>query len=242
MGHRKCSITKHLEIVKGNINDYHYLKRFHYRSGSLGPNAAIYTIKDSHPVRQAMSAAIGVIIYTMPAPNLEMRNIATGQIFTGLGDRRLHLQLVNKNIRCISRVIIEPRYRGLGLASWLVYETMPKIGVPIVESLAVMGKVNPFFEKAGMKAYPAKQAARSIKLIAALSMVGVEQEDFLEPIEVHAALSGLYSPESDFIEKQIASYLQAYGKRKDMPIGIERTRYVLRSLSDRPVYYIWQNG
>jgi hypothetical protein len=47
-------------------------------------------------------------------------------------------------------VIIEPRFRSLGQAVRLVKETMPLMNVPFIEALAVMGRVNPFFEKAGM--------------------------------------------------------------------------------------------
>jgi hypothetical protein len=36
-------------------------------------------------------------------------------------------------------------------------------------------------------------------------------------------------------------FLQAYGKRREMRAGIERTRYVLSKLTGRPVYYIWFN-
>jgi len=106
----------------------------------------------------------------MPVPGLELRNVATDNFFVGF-DRSTQLALINKNIRCISRVIIEPRFRGLGLASRLVRKTMPKMDVPIIEAMAVMGLVNPFFEKAGMRAYTAKMPARCVQLTEAFSMV-----------------------------------------------------------------------
>jgi predicted GNAT family N-acyltransferase len=67
-----------------------------------------------------------------------------------ISGKKTRLSLINKNVVCITRVIIDPRFRGLGLASRLVRETMGQMGRPIVESAAVMGHVNPFFEKAGM--------------------------------------------------------------------------------------------
>ena len=76
-------------------------------------------------MRKGYESVVGVIVYIMPAPSLELRNVATGGVFGGLGDRGMQLQMVNENIRCVGRVIIEPRYRGLGLSSWLVKETMP---------------------------------------------------------------------------------------------------------------------
>jgi GNAT superfamily N-acetyltransferase len=177
----------------------------------------------------------------MPVANLELRNAAMGGMFCGFGDRRLQLQMVNKHIRCISRVIIEPRYRGLGLASRLVAETMAKLGVAIIEAMAVMGRVNPFFEKAGMKRYEGRLPARSVRLIEALGMVGIDESEFIDPSSVQAKLDGLGKSEAAFIEQQMDIFLQGYGRRREMRAGIARTRYVLSKLTGRPMYYIWFN-
>ena len=109
-----------------------------------------------------------------------MRNIATGGIFAGL-DKGTRLKLINKNIRTISRVIIEPRFRSLGLAVRLVKETMPIMDVPFVEALAVMGRANPFFEKAGLTRYDAPISASCVRLIEAFSAVGVDEQDLIDP-------------------------------------------------------------
>ena len=135
----------------------------------------------------------------MPTPGLELRNIATANLFAGL-DRRTQLALLNKNIRRISRVIIEPRFRGLGLASRLVRETMPQMNVPIIEAMAVMGLVNPFFEKAGMKAFTAKMPARCVQLAEALSMVAIEKQELIDPQKVQRKLDSLPRAEAEFID------------------------------------------
>lgn len=183
---------------------------------------------------------VGVIVYTMPTPGLELRNIATGNLFAGV-DRRTQLALLNKNIRRISRVIVEPRFRGLGLASRLVRETMPQMNVPIIEAMAVMGLVNPFFEKAGMKPYTAKIPARCVQLAEALSMVGIEKQELIDAQKVQRKLDRLPTTKAEFIELQIRLFLQSYGKRRNMPLGLEQTRYILSKLTARPVYYIWFN-
>ncbi len=176
----------------------------------------------------------------MPSPALELRNTATAGLFTGL-DRSTQLALVNKNIRCISRVIIEPRFRSLGLASRLVSETMPKVDVPIVETLAVMGLVNPFFERAGMHPFTAPLPRRCTELIEAFSLVGIEQHQLIDPAYVQRQMGELAWPKADFIESRIRRFLQSYRGRRDMAPGLERTRYILSKLTDRPVYYIWFN-
>jgi GNAT superfamily N-acetyltransferase len=236
-----CTVTRHVEIVSGGPAEYNYLSRFHYRTGVACGPAAIYAMKDTHPCRARFAPVVGVIVYTMPTPHVELRNFATGGFFCGFGDRRLQLQMVNKYVRRIARVIIEPRYRGLGLGSRLVAETMPRLGVAIIEAMAVMGAVHPFFEQAGMKRYEAKPSAGSVKLVEALGMVGIEEREFIDTHAVHDKLAGLAGREADFIETRIAYFLQNYGKRRQMQPGTERTRYVLSRLTARPIYYIWFN-
>jgi len=238
---RSCSVTKKLQIIRGSLEDYKQLAHYHYRDSHLGPFTAIFAIRPAKALgAQSGPRTIGVIVYTMPSPAIELRNIATDNLFAGL-DRTTQLDLVNKNIRCIGRVIIEPRFRGLGLASRLVRETMPEMGVPLVEAMAVMGLVNPFFEKAGMKAYAAKMPARCAQLIEAFSMVGIEKDMLISPQKVQQKLDQLRQPEVEFIELQIKLFLQSYGKRRNSQAGLERTRFVLSKLTIRPVYYIWFN-
>lgn len=237
---KSCSVTKDLQIVRGGFDDYKQLSRFHYREGSgrIGPFTLIFALKAT--AAKSGVATVGVIVYRMPTPALELRNVATNNLFIGF-DRATQLSMVNKTIRCISRVIIEPRFRGLGLASRLVRETMPKIGFPIVEALAVMGLVNPFFEKAGMISYTAKMRARCVQLIEALSLVGIESKELIEGQKVHKKLQQLGQAKAKFIEREIEYFLQSYGKRRYMPAGPERTKYTLTKLTARPVYYIWFN-
>ncbi|MHC4460388.1 MAG: hypothetical protein ACYS30_03045 [Planctomycetota bacterium] len=229
----KCSVCRKLRIVRGCLDDYKQLADYHYRDSRLTAYAAIFAMRFG-------DETIGVIVYAMPNAGLELRNIATDNLFAGF-DRSTQLALINKNIRRISRVIIEPRFRSLGLATRLVRETMPQMNVPIVEAMAVMGLVNPFFEKAGMKAYKAKMPARCEQLAEALSMVGIEKDLLIDPQKAQERLSQLKGAEAEFIKLQMRNFLQSYGKRRQMQPGPERTRFVLSKLTLRPVYYIWFN-
>jgi len=223
------------------LEDYKELAHYHYRDSRLGPFTTIFTIRPAKVLAGSFGVkTIGVIVYTMPSPGLELRHIATGNLFAGL-DRSTQLALVNKNVRCIGRVILEPRFRGLGLASRLVRETMPQMNVAIIEAVAVMGLVNPFFERAGMTAYTAKMPARCVQLVGAFSMVGIERRELLEPRKVQQRIDGLERDKANFIGHEIRSFLESYGKRRNSMAGLERTRFVLSKLTERPVYYIWFN-
>jgi hypothetical protein len=237
-----CTIKKYLKIVPATIADYKPLSRFHYRNCRTGPIAAVYKIIDTHPMRSEIDPIVGVIIYSMPACSVQLRNMATKGLFTKLGPAA-NMQLLNNNIRTISRIVIEPRYRALGLAYELVQKTMPLLNMPYIEALAVMGKVNPFFERAGMMRYEAPQSARCIQLAQALSAVGIEQSDLVDMERTHNILHSLGGKQKMFIEKQITYFLTAYGRRiKNLPDSIRRTEFFISRLSDRPVYYLWRNA
>jgi hypothetical protein len=113
--------------------------------------------------------------------------------------------------------------------------------VPIIEAMAVMGLVNPFFEKAGMKAFTANMPTRCVQLVEAFSMVGVEKEELIDSEGVQGKLARLGQREAEFVELQIRHFLQSYGKRRYERAGLERTGFVLSKLTFRPVYYIWFN-
>jgi len=234
----RCSILRKLKIEAGDINDYKQLARYHYRHSKLGPYSSIFAIKADRMPGLLQKQTIGVIVYAMPAMAVEMRNVALGGILNHISQRD-KLSFINQNIRNISRVVIEPRFRGLGLATKLIRETLPLVNVPIVEALAVMGHVNPFFEKAGMTAYKAKEPLRCVQLTEAFSAVGIAGENLISPQAVQQKLDALLKQEKDFIEQQIKIFLQSYSTKRNMPAGLERTKFVLGKLAERPVYYVW---
>ena len=131
---KECSLTREIHIEKGTKADYKALSQFHYRSTSLPPPRKIFAMK-------RRNETCGVIVYSYPPPTIFGRS----QVWKGN-----HKQL-QEQISTITRVIIHPKYRAIGLGTKLVKETLPLAGTPYVETLAVMAKYNPLFEKAGMQ-------------------------------------------------------------------------------------------
>jgi hypothetical protein len=240
MKNSECTITANLEIVSGTRRDYESLWQYHYLEIHLRAYAAIYVLRSAYCVpRKTNAEPIGVIVYAMPTAGCSMRSGAMS-FLSGL-DRRTRLNLLNKNVRTISRVIIEPRFRSLGLAARLVRETMPLMNVAFIEALAVMGQVNPFFEKAGMTRYDAPPTPACVRLLEAFDAVGIGEKDLNEPRLVQQKLDALSTDKTRFIECETALFLQCYGRRRLMQPGIKRTGFILNKLTDRPVYYLWQN-
>ena len=131
---RECSIVKETRIEEGTYRDYKQLAEFHYRSRASPYPRKIFTLKRG-------SELCGVIVYNHPPMNVKGRSL----VWKGSFDR------LRSELSTISRVIVHPKYRSIGLGQKLVRETLPLAGTPYVETVAVMAKYNPFFEKAGMR-------------------------------------------------------------------------------------------
>jgi ABC-type ATPase with predicted acetyltransferase domain len=129
-----CSVSKHMRIREGTTTDYHKLAEFHYReSKRLPPPRKIFAIE-----RTDINELAGVIAYSYPPPMCFGRSKA-------LQGRRLKFKELNNQLSIISRVILHPKYRTIGLGTKLVKETLTLAGTPSVEAVAVMAKYNPFF-------------------------------------------------------------------------------------------------
>ena len=101
---------------------------------------------DGDPVFPRL-AAVGVLSF----PTL--RHLARERAL-GLAASLSHkerLAFTNAHVRTISRVVVHPQFRGLGLASELVRKLIDVCPTRYVEASAVMAHVHPFFEAAGMR-------------------------------------------------------------------------------------------
>ncbi|MBX5327322.1 MAG: ATP-binding cassette domain-containing protein [Candidatus Bathyarchaeia archaeon] len=159
----QCTIAKHTRIIEGTILDYHKLSQFHYReSRRLPPPRKIFTMQ-----RTDMKELVGVIVYSYPPPTCFGRKKALAK------QRLLTMKEMNQQLSIISRVVLHPKYRTIGLGARLVKETLPLVGTPYVEAVAVMAKYNPFFEKAGMIKFATQHSDASCKeAIQSLSKIG----------------------------------------------------------------------
>ncbi len=168
-------------IVRAAMADYESLGRFHYLAGPPAAHKRVYAIRApwavrGGAVRLGLPDVAAVLVVSPPLVNVRGRNIATHGRYTG-PDRASAISLLNAEIECISRVIVHPVYRGCGLAVRLVRHALATAETPMVEALAAMGAVHPFFERAGMKAYRLERDRHSARLISAAEAVGLGAEE-----------------------------------------------------------------
>ena len=182
------SMDAEFAIERGGIKDYRALAQFHYRGAHPGAVTAVFRMIHRSDERslndryrrmglgivnvlmktQTIERAIaGVLVRSMPALSCRLRDIATGGRYSALRPRDAAIML-NREVRCISRVVVDPRFRGLGLAVKLVRHALhqPEEGV----IYTAMGRISPFFEKAGMKRYdrPLRTRTAHARLLDAL--------------------------------------------------------------------------
>lgn len=243
---RVCSITQSMRIEEGTIQDYKKLAQFHYReSGGLPPPRKVFTLKRN-------KETVGVIVYSYSPITCFGRSKAF--------PKRLTTEQLNQDFSIISRVVLHPKYRTMGLGARLVRETLPKAGTRYVEAIAVMARYNPFFQKAGMKKIaeqepdPSCQKAveelrklgfnpillasekQNLKRLEELNREGMSRcKNILVNVQ-HPRLRRAAVPEKPYADD--ATYRSATEKA-----GVEKTAKILRVLSilmQTKVYLLWE--
>jgi hypothetical protein len=134
---------------------------------------------------------------------------------------------------------MRPDVRGCGLGHWFVRQTLARVGVRFIECLAVMGAVNPVFERAGMTRIGRCPIPRG-----RMALVQRMRKLRLDPFDGEFARKIVRYPRArrlveetigDWVETtQGASQYRLNGRRPD-----ELARAFRQVLSDPPVYYLW---
>jgi GNAT superfamily N-acetyltransferase len=172
--------VEHLELTEGTIADYHALAHHHYRNGPPRTAERILIFRDRRPTavgrylqRRSAPRTCAVLTVSIPSPCCQMRNLATQGRYRG-HTRRDAYRLLLAEVRTISRVVVDPPWRGLGLSSALVREAMRLETHPYLEAFAAMGRVHPFLERAGMVRYDRPPRPEHRRLLDALASIGIE--------------------------------------------------------------------
>ena len=202
-GRAGCGDPRRWRIVPGTIGDYATLGRFHYLTGPPAAHKRLYVIRTPKAsVAVGGPATAALLVISPPLVNVRGRNLATGGRYGG-PDRAASMDLLNREVECISRVIVHPAYRGCGLAVRLVRHALATTRAPLVEALATMGRVNPFFEKGGMTAYHIGPDADTARLISAAEAVGLTGDDVAAVEPVRKMLGRKRSAAGGFLRSEI---------------------------------------
>jgi ABC-type transport system involved in cytochrome c biogenesis ATPase subunit/GNAT superfamily N-acetyltransferase len=235
---KRCSVLENVRIEKGSREDYEKLKRFHYK-GSNDKGLGGFNVRDCFRLLHG-DDLIGVIVFCNSYLNLKPRNMVFGEryVYTSCDLHKAHL--INEEITRISRVVIHPKFRGIGLGELLVRETLPKVAAKVIEVLAVMARYNPFFERAGMLRvdYGRDETAIDKRIRVLLEERGFD----FKLARSKAYCRGFFSKLDDEAKKVLTEYLKEFVEQPFVKVKTVTPELLGRVFSSVGVYLYWVNG
>ncbi len=128
-----------LVLHEGSVSDWPYFARWHYRGHTLGPVRWVRTLFDG-PV------PAGICIFG-PGP---LSSPGRSRVFglAGAG-RRVTSRLVNEHFVSVTRLVLEPRYRGIGAGWRFLRWACRSVPADWIELASQMSHVIPFAQRAG---------------------------------------------------------------------------------------------
>ena len=243
----KVDLTGEVTLRRGTLKDYGALSEHHYRAARPATATRVLVLEHGRLTavgrylqRKGERQRVGVLVESLPALSCRMRDVAMGGRYGGWLSPGQRALLLNDEVRCISRVVVEPSWRGLGLSVRLVRAALAEPTTAVTEALAAMGRVSPFFERAGMTAYPRPAHAFDARLTAALRSVGVSGVDLAMVDLVWRKIEGLDGVRRVWLCDELRRWARKNGGRGR---GFEddakaHLRLAQERLMFEPVYYL----
>jgi len=243
-----------LTLRAGALREYEALAPFHYLRARPATVSRVLVLEDrrervadrfarlcGEPAAGERGRVAAVLVESYPSLGCALRRAALGERYRGWGDRRASARVINAELRCISRVVVHPQWRGAGLAVRLVRAALATATTRYVEALAAMGRVHPFFERAGMTAYRRWPLPRDQRLRDALRFAGLEPWALASATRMRAALregdpGHPGEPHAGLLRRELARWA-----RNETTIEQQLAR-ARDELLCEPVYYLWRRG
>jgi hypothetical protein len=133
------SFRDDLNLCVGKISDWPYFARWHYRGHGLGPVRRVNLLLHG-------TEKVGICIFGFGPLASAQRN----RLF-GLGGKlsSARARVINKNFACVSRLVLDPRYRGAGIGGWFLRKACQAAPWPWIELISEMANLTPFYKSAG---------------------------------------------------------------------------------------------
>ena len=257
-----------LRIERGTLTDYRRLAEHHYRPGEPAAIDAVYVVRRPGPTigtrvrrlrrgagRAGRTSAAGpgepvaVAVLSLPQLACRLRDYATRGRFGSALPPAARAARVNREVRCISRVIVEPRYRGLGLAVRLVRHAIAANPAPYTEALAAMGRIHPFFERAGMTPHERPPHPGEARLLDTLDHLGLDRAALRCGRPALQRIDRLTPPERHLLARELNRWTPPgsprLGSAADVPAPelLTRCRLAAARALFRPMYFLhWKGG
>jgi len=214
--------------------DYLRLAPMHYRPGRPATIDRVLGAFESETGELA-----GVVVVSRPVVFASWRDLAWPGRYTH-GSVRSLARRINREIRCISRVIVDPRFRSMGVAERMVRSYLRRPITPCTESLAAMGTVTDaggFFGRAGMRMYRVPPRGPDARMLDALDHAGIGRWRLADPRGLRSRLGT--GARARLIEREARRWASATGRIagwRDATVE-ELLREVARHAASTPVAF-----
>ena len=121
-------------LSKGTKQDYYKLVKFHYISEKF-PSGKYYIFKLTHN-----DIVYAVVVYSSPTLSIKARSITKyGKLLSKkFKNKSDQYRFLNKNFINISRIIVHPSVRGIGVSSYLIEESRKLLNYRFIECVSTM--------------------------------------------------------------------------------------------------------
>jgi predicted GNAT family acetyltransferase len=217
--------TGDITIESGTRDDYARLSAWHYLAG---PPATADRILRA--VTHGMLA--GVLVVSRPTLNGWWRHHVWPARYARR-DKAAAARAVNRDLRTLSRVIVDPRLRACGIATALVRHYLAEPITRRTEAIAAMGAFCPFFARAGMREITAPPDQRGQALALWLADHGIGPLDLIDTGRAMRILreSGVESRLRAWCRGSIATHRLAEAEPAVLAAGVAH-----RAFAERRVY------
>ena len=232
-------------IRQGTRADYLALAAHHYRGGLpatftrvLAMDHVEPSVIDRHLRRPATPRVIAVLVESLPSLSCSLRDVAVGDRYRALASPRDRAVVLNREFRTISRVVVHPQFRSLGLAVQLVQHALRTATTPCTEAIAAMGHVHPFFEQAGMTANRRPPHRQDARLRDALRACGISLSMLAHLPTTLKRIAALEPSDRELLYFELRRWHTGSfrGKRDSDPAAaLQQAR---QRLTCEPVYYL----
>ena len=132
------SFRDDLDIREGKISDWPYFAKWHYRGRGLGPVRRVNLLFHA-------GEKVGICIFGFGPLASAQRN----RLF-GLGGKMTSAKarVINENFACVSRLVLDPRYRGAGIGGWFLRVACEAAPWPWIELISEMANLTPSYKSA----------------------------------------------------------------------------------------------
>jgi len=234
------NLVKKIDIVQAIKADYDKLAHYHYMTPLKHPMTHIYKASHKDNTSGRWPDPMAVVVFKTPLPRLKARNIATNNFFEKPPTNSERLSLINSKIRYLARIIVDPRFRKMGIGSKLLHEALKHVSYPIIETLTPIDFTARLFRKQGFVCYPTPAPLWHKKMIKTFLKTGLTEQSLEIPAIVHARIDCQQPNTFWIIDQQIKSFLSHYRHQQHWRHSFERTKFVLERLYYPQAYHILQ--